>query len=113
MPSNTAKGWEDQLSWDDSTSTDGGSSSITIAPEEPVQLIRDPETNQVTKVVYGNMSRMMEGEPVVMWSEEILRDEETGQVIGIRTIRPNGTSTVETILRDENGMFLGTELKYE
>lgn len=110
MPSNTVKGWEEKLTWDDMM--DAGTSDITIAPEEPVTLERDPDTNAVTKVTYGNMERMMEGEPVVLWSEEILRDESTGQISGVKTTRPNGTVTIEHMLRDDNGQFIGTKLEY-
>lgn len=114
MANNTAKGWEDINDEQDMTEEEGGGkgASITIAPEEPVQLKRDKETNKVTKVIYGNQERMLEGEAVVMWSEEILRDEETGKIIGVQTVRPNGSVTIEHILRDGDGKFTGTRLEY-
>jgi hypothetical protein len=113
LANNTVKGWEEKLTWDDMMDDGSSGGAITVAPEEPVQIVRDPDTNKVAKVIYGNMGRMMEGEPVIMWSEEILRDETTGQITGIQTVRPNGTMTVEHILRDETtGQFLGTKLEY-
>jgi hypothetical protein len=110
MPAYTSLGWEDKLTWDETS--DSSTNSITIAPGEPVTLVRDPDTKQVIQVIYGNMERMMMGEPVVIWTEDILRDETTGQVIGVQTVRPNGTITIEHMVRDETGMFTGTTLEY-
>jgi hypothetical protein len=111
MPASTAMGWEDQLTWDDVGDGTGQASSITIAPGEPVTLVRDEETKQVIRVIYGNMERMAMGEPVVIWTEELIRDE-NGQLTAIQTVRPNGTITLEHMVRDADGMFTGTTLEY-
>jgi len=114
MPNSIAKGWEEKLTQADidaDNANGGASGSITIAPEEPVQLVKDPDTGQVTKVIYGDIDRMMEGDPVVMWTEEIVRDDK-GVVIGIQTMRPNGTMTMEHMIRDDKGKFLGTKLEF-
>jgi hypothetical protein len=88
--------------------TDG---SVAIAPEEPVTIIRHPDTGQVVQVVYGDMERMMRGEPTIIWSEEIIRDDK-GQVVAIQTMRPNGVVTIEHLDRDSNGKLIGTRLEY-
>jgi hypothetical protein len=110
---NIAKGWENPVKevepFDPTKSVDG---SVTIGPEEPVQLVRDPITKKVVSVIYADMERMMQGDPVVMWTEDILRDPVTGKVIGIQTVRPNGIMTIEHIDRDVDGTFIGTRLEY-
>jgi hypothetical protein len=107
------KGWENPISEiapHDPNNPDV--SSVTVGPEEPVTLFRDPLTNQVTQVIYGDMERMMNGEPVIMWTEDIVRDPVTNKVIGIRTMRPNGVMTMEHIERDVDGTFIGTRLEF-
>jgi len=87
-------------------------STITVSPEEPVKLTRDPITKQAVQVLYGDIDRMRRGDPVVMWTEDILRDPLTNKVIGIQTMRPNGVMTIEHIHRDVDGKFLSTTLEY-
>jgi hypothetical protein len=114
MPNNIAKGWEEILT--DADLNDPSymaSGNLTVAPEEPVKIIRDDTTGAVNTVMYGNLARMLAGDQVVTWTEDIIRDATTGQVIGIQTTRPNGTMTMEHIIRDPiTGKIDHTELEY-
>jgi hypothetical protein len=108
MPSNSAFGWEDKMTWDDLSNQQPG--DMTVVPEEPV-TINYGEDGLVTSVIYGNMKRIEEGEPAVIWSQDIIRDDNK-KVIGIQTTRANGTITMETFVYDENGRFTGSTLDY-
>ncbi|ALN97808.1 hypothetical protein Bp8pS_129 [Bacillus phage vB_BpuM-BpSp] len=111
MSNSTVKGWEDKINWEDRSSLDdNNASSITVAPEEPVKIVKDSETGLVKKFIFGNMKRIEEGEAAVLWSQELIRDENNA-VTGILTTRANGVQTLEKFIR-ENGEFIGTELEY-
>jgi len=117
MASRIVKGWE-TLPTDEELLEmleNPDANTETVVPEEPVKLIRTPDKDGkliLTKVIYGNLERLMNGDTVVVWSEELLRDDATGKLIGIKTTRADGTITKEMFTNDSDGNFDHSSLEY-
>jgi len=117
MASNIVKGWETLPTDEDILEelTNPSATNETVVPEEPVQVIKEIDENgnsYPTKIIYGNLERLNMGESAVIWSEELIRDETTKAVIGVRTTRANGTITEEYFQKDSNNSFDHSTLKY-
>lgn len=115
MPNNIGFGQEERLTdaekEDPTLIKDPG---IGLAPEGPIKLVMDEETGLLVNCLYGDFDRMMNGELVGIWNEEILRDPETKAITAIRTTRVNGTITREDFIRDETtGKLIGTKMVFE
>jgi len=95
------KGFEAKLTLEDleNMTEEERNSNLIVTPEEPVEMMYD-ENGQVMSVIYGDMERLMQGDPVVIWTQDIVRDPATGQVTSILTVRPDGNMTEETFVRD-------------
>lgn len=112
MPNNIAIGWEELLT--DAEKLDPsllGTGNTVVAPDNPVLIMRD-ENDSISGFMYGDMDRLMIGDPVNLWTEELIRDPVSKKVVGTHVTRTNGTIVDELFQYDENGKFTGTKLVY-
>jgi len=112
MPNNIAMGWEEkqtQAEIDDPSLVNG---TVTVAPEGPIKIIKD-ENGQIQSIIHGDMTRMLNGEMVAIWSEEIIRDTTTGLIQAVKTTRPSGSVVTEQFYRDANGKLTSTKMIFE
>lgn len=112
MPANIALGWEEPLTDAEKKDPSIIDDTVSVAPEGPIKIIKD-ENGFIQKIIHCDFDRLLKGEMVGSWTEEIIRDPDTGVIQGIKTTRSSGTIVTEQFFRDQNGKLTNTKLVFE